>query len=63
MTIALSHAQSDFKLAGAGQRRHQDLREIGDVSEQDAAALYAAIWKNSRRAAPGARVAARRVAQ
>lgn len=63
MTIALSHAQSDFKLADVGNADIKIYVKSATFSEQDAAALYAAIWKNSRRAAPGAEVAARRVAQ
>lgn len=63
MTIALSHAQSDFKLADTGNAAIKIYVKSATFSEQDAAALYAAIWKNSRRAAPGARVAARRAAQ
>jgi len=63
MTIALSHAQSDFKLADTGNAGIKIYVKSATFSEQDAAALYAAIWKNSRRAVPGARVAARRAAQ
>jgi hypothetical protein len=63
MTVALSRAQSDFKLADTGNADIKIYVNSATFSEQDAAALYAAIWKNSRRAAPGARVAARRKAE
>jgi hypothetical protein len=63
VTVALSRAQSGFKLADTGNADVRIYVNSATFSEQDAAALYAAIWKNSRRAAPGARVAARRKAE